>query len=386
MRNIYLVRHGETEPGMRKGRCICRTDIPLSAEGVRQAEALGVWLASRSVSRIFASPLSRCPETAWIMAREAEFACGGKQAPKPEAACASLVIEAVEELSEIAGGLWEGMLFSEIRERFPETYEARGKALGTVAPPGGESFLEGGIRLYRAIRRLLGGTGRSEGDLVLVTHSGVIRGLLCLMFGWDPARIMDIPVPCGSVTRLWTEGEGELLGRIEEAGVRPGRYPGREACLRLWDRYDLPDHIRAHEEAVAELACGWAGKLCEKGQPLDAELTYEAALLHHIARLGPDHARAGAKLLREEGYPELSHIVRVHHGMAGGEEYRLTEASLVFLADKYMQGDKRVSLEERFEKSRAKCRTPEGMENHQKQYRQAAAIKRNLEYILGENT
>ena len=93
-----------------------------------------------------------------------------------------------------------------------------------------------------------------------------------------------------------------------------------------------------------------------------------------------------AKLLREEGYPELSHIVRVHHGMAGGEEYRLTEASLVFLADKYMQGDKRVSLEERFEKSRAKCRTPEGMENHQKQYRQAAAIKRNLEYILGENT
>ena len=178
------------------------------------------------------------------MAREAEFACGGKQAPKPEAACASPVIEAVEELSEIAGGLWEGMLFSEIRERFPETYEARGKSLGTVAPPGGESFLEGGIRLYRAIRRLLGGTGRSEGDLVLVTHSGVIRGLLCLMFGWDPARIMDIPVPCGSVTRLWTEGEGELLGRIEEAGVRPGRYPGREACLRLWDRYDLPDHIR----------------------------------------------------------------------------------------------------------------------------------------------
>ena len=123
--------------GMRKGRCICRTDIPLSAEGVRQAEALGVWLASRSVSRIFASPLSRCRETAWIMAREAEFACGGKQAPKPEAACASLVIEAVEELSEIAGGLWEGMLFSEIRERFPETYEARGKALGTVAPPEG---------------------------------------------------------------------------------------------------------------------------------------------------------------------------------------------------------------------------------------------------------
>ena len=97
---------------------------------------------------------------------------------------------------------------------------------------------------------------------MLVTDSGVIRGLLCLMFGWDPARIMDIPVPCGSVTRLWTEGEGELLGRIEEAGVRPGRYPGREACLRLWDRYDLPDHIRAHEEAVAELACGWAGRIC----------------------------------------------------------------------------------------------------------------------------
>ena len=63
MRTIYLVRHGQTEESLGKGRCICRTDIPLSGEGRRQAQALGDWLGAelknkQEAVQIFTSP---CP-------------------------------------------------------------------------------------------------------------------------------------------------------------------------------------------------------------------------------------------------------------------------------------------------------------------------------------
>ena len=386
MRTIYLVRHGQTEESLGKGRCICRTDIPLSGEGRRQAQALGDWLGAefknkRQAVRIFTSPLSRCRETAKIMAAGAQRPAG------PEAAPAPLAAEAEDSLIELSGGLWEGLPFAEIRERFSEVYEARGRSLGTVAPPGGESFLEGGIRLYGAVQDILKRTKADAGagppSLILVTHSGVIRGLLCLMFGWDPARIRDIPQPCGGVTRLEAGEDGSLRCRAEEMGLRPGAYPGRDGCRRLWDRAGLPEHIRAHQEAVAALAGKWAEELKEKGWKLDPELAFEAGLIHDIARLKPEHPKAGAKLLRREGYPGLAHIVRVHHGLTGGEEYRITEASLVFLADKHIQGDRLVSLEERFAGSAGKCKTPEAAANHERQYSQAMAIERNINHILG---
>ena len=109
MRTIYLVRHGQTEESLGKGRCICRTDIPLSGEGRRQAQALGDWLGAelknkRQAVRIFTSPLSRCRETAEIMAAGAQ----------------GLAAETEDSLIELSGGLWEGLPFAEIRERFSE--------------------------------------------------------------------------------------------------------------------------------------------------------------------------------------------------------------------------------------------------------------------------
>ena len=96
--------------------------------------------------------------------------------------------------------------------------------------------------------------------------------------------------------------------------------------------------IRDSQEAVAALAGKWAEELKEKGWKLDPELAFEAGLIHDIARLKPEHPKAGAKLLRREGYPGLAHIVRVHHGLTGGEEYRITEASLVDVYKRQLYG------------------------------------------------
>ena len=362
MRLVYLVRHGETVTRGRGSFCICREDIPLSRRGREQALLLAEWYREKDRGQVFSSPLSRCVETASVMA-------GGREPVREE-----------PELTEISGGDWEGRSFEEIRTCYPALYEQRGRCLGAVAPPGGESFLQGGIRLRSAVERLL---KQTEGDLVLVTHSGVIRGLICQLLNWDPARIMDIPLACGTVSRLEAEGD-RLSVELDHVGIRPAVCPGREECFRLWDRFQVPGPVREHQQAVAELAGGWADRLAVAGLPIDRELTYEAALLHDIARTKADHAAQGGRILRGEGYDRLARIVAVHHGLPPGEENCLTEASLVFLADKYVKGSRLVSLEERFTASMGKCSGSEAVRSHENQRRQAEAVARRLAAVLGE--
>ncbi len=360
MRAIYLVRHGQAGDG-RKSCCLGRTDLPLNETGKREGEKLKLWFAGHPVERIVSSPLSRCIQTGERIAGTA-----GR-------------LETDRDLIEIDGGRWENLPFDEIKKQFPREYEERGKCLGMIPPPGGESFYQGGIRLYDAIQRLLKNTA---GDIAVVSHSGVIRGLVCIMMHGDPAKIMDIPQPTGGITRIWAGEKGELFVNGQDVGIRPALFPDEEERRNLEEKRELPSNIRIHEEAVAALAYRWALELKEQGWEIDPELTRSAALLHDIARLGPDHGERGGDMLRKEGYPSVAHIIRSHHRLIYGEEYRLTEASLVFLADKRMLGDREVSLRERFERSAAKCRTAEGKFSHQLQYRQAVTVQRNLSTLV----
>lgn len=61
MKNIWLIRHGET-PGNRKKRYIGITDEPLTEKGIAQARALNVG----RVDAVYTSPLQRCVQTAQI--------------------------------------------------------------------------------------------------------------------------------------------------------------------------------------------------------------------------------------------------------------------------------------------------------------------------------
>ena len=62
MTEIIIIRHGETEWN-KTGRFQGHSDVPLSAEGRAQAEALGRHLALDHVDAIYASDLIRAMET-----------------------------------------------------------------------------------------------------------------------------------------------------------------------------------------------------------------------------------------------------------------------------------------------------------------------------------
>ena len=108
---------------------------------------------------------------------------------------------------------------------------------------------------------------------------------------------------------------------------------------------------------------------------LDRELLFAAALLHDIARTEAEHAAIGAEWVRLLGYPEVAEVIAVHHDWTGTQ---LDEGAILHLADKYIQDDREVSLEERFEKSRSRCISDEAKRAHARRYETARQIEKLL--------
>jgi broad specificity phosphatase PhoE len=157
-RQIWLVRHGETE-WARLGRHTGRTDIPLTDVGRAQAIALGRILADRSFPLVLTSPLSRAAETAAL-------------AGFPNAV-------AEPDLMEWDYGELEGRTSQDIRETFPDW------TIWTGPWPGAETPDQVAARADRVLARCLDPDG--TGDTLLFAHGHLLRILAARWLG-QPAR------------------------------------------------------------------------------------------------------------------------------------------------------------------------------------------------------
>ena len=79
MRTIYLIRHGEPERTGHVSRCLGHTDVALSIRGRKESMELADWFRSRPVEAVYASPLSRCMETAEYIAGEHQTGGAGRR-------------------------------------------------------------------------------------------------------------------------------------------------------------------------------------------------------------------------------------------------------------------------------------------------------------------
>lgn len=168
---IYLVRHGSIISGSGK-EYIGQNEVPLSEEGVEQAWTLRKWLEPVHFNYAFSSDLSRTERTCRIIAGDRTQS-----------------IEVIPALREINLGNWEGFTFREIEERFPKEFAARGRDMENYRPPGGESFADCRARVMDAFRGIL---DRSQGNILLVGHSGVNRLILCDLLGISVAKLFSI--------------------------------------------------------------------------------------------------------------------------------------------------------------------------------------------------
>jgi putative nucleotidyltransferase with HDIG domain len=128
--------------------------------------------------------------------------------------------------------------------------------------------------------------------------------------------------------------------------------PDDGECVAMLAAAGAPVGVWRHCTAVAALATALAERLAAAGLPLDVDLIRAAALTHDIAKGQPDHAEAGAALLRDFGFPDVAAIVAKH--MDCPADGMPDAAQIVFLADKLVAGTVPATLEARFARAMAR--------------------------------
>ncbi len=138
------------------------------------------------------------------------------------------------------------------------------------------------------------------------------------------------------------------------------RLPSREECYAILKEYQVPPHIVAHGERVAQVALFLARALKEVGEPLCLPLIEAAGLLHDLTKhwslkTGENHALSAARELRARGYPEVAAVVAQHIFLKPGPPGApLRPEEIVYYADKRVKHTEIVPLKERFRDLRAR--------------------------------
>jgi uncharacterized protein len=131
--------------------------------------------------------------------------------------------------------------------------------------------------------------------------------------------------------------------------------PSVEECFGFMEVYRMPPHIRDHSVVVEKIASLLTSALRYAGLDLSLERVRAAALMHDIAKSlcldsGEDHSAKGREICLENGLDEIADIVGDHVRIRNHRiEGPVSESEIVFYADKRVNHDAVVSLEERLE-------------------------------------
>ncbi|MDD6147149.1 MAG: histidine phosphatase family protein [Oscillospiraceae bacterium] len=170
----YLVRHGKDDETVRGGW----SAAPLTGEGIRQSERLACTFAEdqeKHIVHVFTSDLPRAFQTAEILAAKL-----------------NLPLSRLPDFREVNNGALSGMKNSEALEKYPGLFW---RTLEWEEPyPQGESpraFYERIVSAWEIFAATVRNIG---GDVILVTHSGVINVILHIINGTEYSN-KDKPYP-----------------------------------------------------------------------------------------------------------------------------------------------------------------------------------------------
>jgi len=193
---LLLVRHGETELNSSE-RYWGRTDVTLSAAGLRQAERLRDRLATEKLNAVYSSDLRRASLTADTIASRHK-----------------LEVITCPELREIDFGQLEGLTFDQIGRLYPEVTRLWMERSPELKYPGGESIYQLNNRVSDFMRRLE--KHANEETILIVAHSGVLRTLACQLLGIEPQHRWQIRLDLASLTVIETYPQGAILTLLND--------------------------------------------------------------------------------------------------------------------------------------------------------------------------
>ena len=204
---LVIVRHAQSESNQARFFAAA-TNVNITELGRRQAQKTAEFLADYTFDRAYSSPMVRVLQTAAPIMRG-----------RP------LALEQEPDLREINGGMWEGLPYSEIEEKYAEARALWTHNFGECVCTGGESVSE----IDRRVRRIFSKIIRENfGKTVLVmTHATPIRLITNYFLGLCLYQIDSLPwAGNASVTIVDCFEDGtfslELIGydeHLKEAGL-----------------------------------------------------------------------------------------------------------------------------------------------------------------------
>lgn len=194
---VILIRHGETAWNL-AGRFQGQSDPGLNWKGQSQAMGLAALLTGEEFSEIFTSDLSRAVDTG-----------------RHISALHGVPLKKEPLLREIDFGAWEGLTYAQIQAAYPGLLEEWLQDPFARRVPGGESAGELNRRVMKAWNRITQ-EANPELTVVIVSHAGPLRMLLCHLTGIDPSRHGEFQIGHGVPLLLIKSGP---TYRIQEHGM-----------------------------------------------------------------------------------------------------------------------------------------------------------------------
>jgi broad specificity phosphatase PhoE len=191
-----MVRHGESTWN-REQRIQGQLDPQLTDRGLVQAAEVAERLSGHEVVALYTSDLTRARQTAQPIAEQV--------------GCEPIV---VSWLREIGLGAWEGKTSSELMDEYPELWRAWAREPSWNLVPGGEGAAAFERRVGQAVQELF--SRHPEGDILCVTHGGVIQVALGTVVGRASDGIFPFLIENCSLTVLERITRGLVITTVND--------------------------------------------------------------------------------------------------------------------------------------------------------------------------
>ena len=196
MSKLLMVRHGISEFNAAR-RFAGYSDVEMSSAGYEQAEKLRDRLAGEKIDAVYSSDLKRASETAAIISSGHE-----------------MDIATCSELREVNYGDIEGLTYYEISRLYPEVAETVANFNLRLDFPGGESFKEFITRVSKFLGKLK--KHSPSQTLLVVSHSGPLRVLICRLLGIDLSYWWQIRFDNASLSIVKIHPRGAVINLLND--------------------------------------------------------------------------------------------------------------------------------------------------------------------------
>jgi broad specificity phosphatase PhoE len=179
---LYLLRHGEVEA--RYHRVFGgKIDMELSPLGHEQVQALADYFRRHPPHVMYASPMKRVQQTLAPLAKQT-----------------GLTPMILPGLREVDFGVWTGLSWEQVRERFKVSAFEWLNQLEAGSIADAEAMPDFRKRVDEALRQILRESPCKE--VAVVAHGGVIRMLLALILDLPFARMSAFDIEYASITKV----------------------------------------------------------------------------------------------------------------------------------------------------------------------------------------